>query len=340
MLMILVVFIHSHNIADRLLSGNTVLQHGYSSFFQDFISDGICYVAVPLFFCISGYLFFLKFKAGFNEFKLKYTKRFRTLLIPYLIWTIGVLGIYFLLQLFPGTRNFSEIKIRDFTTIDFFNRIFITPIPLQFWFVRDLILITILSPIVYWLIRILNFIPVLILFIAWILDVDFIVLSNFSLLFFAFGAYLSIKKDTVLLKDFSKKHWIFMSLWLALVLCRTILLYINFENHIVLTILLKSVILFGLLAVWSSYDYLFYTKDLSKIRIYKVFSFSFFVFAFHIPILNVFKRGLFYFMGKEEFASLYIYLAAPFITISLGLFIGYCLKRFVPGFYGILTGER
>ena len=340
LLMILVVFIHSHNIAGRLLSGNTVLSNGYSSFIQDFISDGICYIAVPLFFCISGYLFFFNFKAGFKEFKSKYTKRFRTLVIPYLFWTIGVLLVYFILQLFPGTSNFSEIRIKDFRAIDFFNRIFIAPIPLQLWFVRDLIIITILSPVVYWLIRVLNFIPVLVLFVAWLFDFDFIILSNFSLLFFAFGAYLSIKKDTVLLKDFSKNHWIFMSLWLALILCRTILLYNNFDNPIVFNILIKSIILSGLFAVWCSYDFLFYKKDLSNIRIYSVFSFSFFIFAFHIPILNVFKRVLFYLIGKDEFASLFIYLAAPAITISLGILIGYNLKRFVPAFYGIITGAR
>jgi len=310
LLMILVVFIHSHNIAVKLLSGNTVLKHGYSSFIQDFISDGICYIAVPLFFCISGYLFFLKFEGSYKEFKSKYTKRFRTLVIPYLIWSIGVLLIFFIIQLLPVTSSLSENKIKDYSTV------------------------------VYWLIRVLNFIPVGILFVAWIFDVDFTVPASVSLLFFVVGAYLSIKKDTLLLTDFSKRYLPFTVLWLALVLCRTILLYLNFENQVVLTILLKSFIVIGLLAAWSLYDFLFYKKDLSKISIYSVFSFSFFIFVFHIPILNVFKRGLFYFLGKEEFASLIIYITAPVITISLGILIGYYLKRYVPSFYGIITGGR
>jgi len=340
LLMILVVFIHSHNIAVKLLSGNTVLKHGYSSFIQDFISDGICYIAVPLFFCISGYLFFLKFEGSYKEFKSKYTKRFRTLVIPYLIWSIGVLLIFFIIQLLPVTSSLSENKIKDYSTVELLTKIFITPIPLQLWFVRDLILLTILSPVVYWLIRVLNFIPVGILFVAWIFDVDFTVPASVSLLFFVVGAYLSIKKDTLLLTDFSKRYLPFTVLWLALVLCRTILLYLNFENQVVLTILLKSFIVIGLLAAWSLYDFLFYKKDLSKISIYSVFSFSFFIFVFHIPILNVFKRGLFYFLGKEEFASLIIYITAPVITISLGILIGYYLKRYVPSFYGIITGGR
>src|SRR5665647_1106940 len=119
LLMIMVVFIHSINISDKIVSGNIILAKGYSSFIQTFISDGICLIAVPLFFVISGYLFFLNLEGTLDEFHTKYKKRLKTLLVPYLFWSIGVLLFFIVLQQIPQTISlFSNKLIRDYSSLE------------------------------------------------------------------------------------------------------------------------------------------------------------------------------------------------------------------------------
>lgn len=50
---------------------------------QKIVGGGLCSVAVPLFYLISGYLFFIKVPKGLTSIFEKLKKRCRTLLIPY-----------------------------------------------------------------------------------------------------------------------------------------------------------------------------------------------------------------------------------------------------------------
>lgn len=55
---IMVVFLHSYNVTVKFSPGNMSFNDGYNVFIQNFFSQGITRIAVPIFFCISGYLFF------------------------------------------------------------------------------------------------------------------------------------------------------------------------------------------------------------------------------------------------------------------------------------------
>jgi len=106
-LILLVVMVHSTNLSVRIDANFTTINKGVNSFFQNFISDGIAKIASPLFFAISGYLFFLNINEGKPaEFLEKYKKRFRTLVIPYLLWSIFGLIFYFAIQSIPYFKPF------------------------------------------------------------------------------------------------------------------------------------------------------------------------------------------------------------------------------------------
>ena len=62
LLMIMVVNIHSYNLLP-------IIPKGYNTFIQDLFSQGFSRIAVPLFFIISGYLFFLNIKEGSSLFR-------------------------------------------------------------------------------------------------------------------------------------------------------------------------------------------------------------------------------------------------------------------------------
>ena len=97
-----VVILHSNNLEDpSVLNINTLI--------QNFIGQGIVRIAVPMFFLISGYLFFYKFKPSKEAFLNKYKKRFKSLFIPYFLWCTGWLVILYLVELTSfGRAMFSD----------------------------------------------------------------------------------------------------------------------------------------------------------------------------------------------------------------------------------------
>ncbi|MGN1051453.1 MAG: acyltransferase family protein, partial [Acutalibacteraceae bacterium] len=87
---IAVVFIHSYNYADSYLLAETTISEGFNIFamMQYFISNGITRFAIPIFFILSGYLFFRNFDLSFKGYFAKIKSRFFSLVIPFVVWVI------------------------------------------------------------------------------------------------------------------------------------------------------------------------------------------------------------------------------------------------------------
>jgi hypothetical protein len=124
------------------------------------------------------------------------------------------------------------------------------------------------------------------------------------------------------------------------VFCKTFLSYIGFDKSNIILILQRSSIILGILAIWFVYDKLFKNKDVSNTKIYSLFQYTFFIYAFHEPMINIVKKILYFFMGTNEFNSFIIYLLAPSITLFFALMVAFSLKNISPGFYKIITGRR
>ena len=339
--LIMVVYLHSYNLVKNTNTGNTEIYKSFNSFFQDFFSQGITGIAVPLYFSISGYLFFKNINGPLNEFITKFKKRLKTLVLPYLFWSVLGLLFFFILQNIPQLKTYcTTVLIRDYTFRHLLFIILINPIPYQLWFIRDLIVLISLTPIVYLLIKYFNYFTLLFFLFTWFYEFNFILFSNEAIFFFVFGAFLCLKKDNLIQIKFSIKSCIYTYIWIAIVFCKTSLVYMKFHNLLVLNILNKTSILIGVLALWSLYDILLKNKNLSNHKFYSLISFSFFIYAFHEPILNILKTVLFLILGKDEFVSFLVYIIAPLIVISIGVFLGFYLKRITPKFYGIITGGR
>jgi surface polysaccharide O-acyltransferase-like enzyme len=97
-LMIAIVVLHS-----QMLSIST----GFGRLFQMFMTQEITRIAVPLFFLISGYLFFVNYhKPAKVFFARKIKRRLRSVLIPYLIVSMGGLLFLYIMQSIPYTQFF------------------------------------------------------------------------------------------------------------------------------------------------------------------------------------------------------------------------------------------
>lgn len=153
---ILVLYIHSgfHDYP------NEIQGMVFNANLQNFISGMIGRCAVPLFYAISGYLFFTGLYDGGNAnypklwFKIK--KRGKTLLVPYIIACLFPVVFNLVLEFIPGieqfvnnkgiSKNFHQPidKILNFIYFDSGNG---SPYAFHLWFLRDLIFIVVLSPI-------------------------------------------------------------------------------------------------------------------------------------------------------------------------------------------------
>ncbi len=338
-LIIMVVFLHSYSISSTNSFSEKLATRGYNSFLQHFLSEEITRIAVPLFFLISGFLFFFNLKGTKEEFLAKFKKRAKSLLVPYLFWSSIWILIYFCFQAFPQTQAFFAGKpVRNFTILEFLNTLFINPIPFQLWFLRDLIILVLISPLLYLLIKYFKYFPFLLLLFGWYLNVNYYFIVNEALLFFTAGATISLVKNKILELNFSPKHTVFIFLWLAIALVNSILYYMIFENAEVRNILHKTGILVGIIAIWILYDFL-KKKNVESDQVSEIYSFSFFIFVFHLPLITFVKKILFKF-GNSELISFSIYLIAPIIVILISIFIGYLLKKFTRPFYEIITGGR
>ncbi|TXK75408.1 acyltransferase family protein [Mesonia sp. HuA40] len=153
-LIVVVVLLHSVSM-DTNSSELT-----FFKYLEYLLSLQLAQLAVPCFFMISGYLFFIKLKKDevwtLNNYGLKLKKRVNTLLVPYILWCLIWFGIIYLLQTLPVTKTFFNQPLYSLSTKEFIYNLIVYPLNYPFWFLRELMLYVIITPIIYILIRKFN----------------------------------------------------------------------------------------------------------------------------------------------------------------------------------------
>ena len=312
-LIVLIVLIHCYNIFDKSV-------FSINSITQDYISQVISRVAVPVYFFISGYLFFTNLDS-LKDWKLKVGRRIKTLLVPYLIWNLG----YGLLLLF--TPNSSIKFSNDINFIENFiqlsKQIFISPAINPFWFIRDLIILQLFS-FLYLILKKELRVCLLVLYAGLFLyeyTVPFSFLSSEGILFFSLGALKILP-----INSFNKeKKW--------KIILIMIISFLNLLNHLLVLkyeFLLHRICIFSMALLFIS---LFLNNNSLKINISeKIQNLSFYVFALHFPIIQILNKAL-------HWNHLTGYFLSFFFSLSISLLIGYFLSKF-RFISGLLTGNR
>ena len=108
--------------------------------------------SIPLFFGISGYLFFAGYRNTAAEIKRKWRSRFFSLLVPYILWCT----VYGLVQLFKAAYlGYDDLGL--FTPPNFIKGYWSTisgyPMSFVMWFIRNLIVYVALCPLIYFAAR-------------------------------------------------------------------------------------------------------------------------------------------------------------------------------------------
>ena len=342
--MLAVVFIHSYNYKDNFLTPTTSISEGFNFFamFEYFISNGIARFAVPLFFVISGYLFFRNYTSIKDSYAKKLKSRFFSLIIPYCLWAFISALFMFGLTFISVTAKTDIVK--ESVTNGAFSLLtcFIDPPAFQLWYVQQLIIFTIISPVFYLLIKNTKGLILILFAVPWILDLHFIINSQ-ALFFFSFGAYIAIfaKERYFVRKDNRITTTLITISWIAVSVLITILAAIQITDPVlnfVRLILYRVNEILGLTSAWVLYDHIF-KRVINKKVMVLASNYLFFIYVMHEPLLHLsYQLGL---MSKaSDIGHLILYIFMPICTIAICIVAGMIVRKISKPAYSVLTGGR
>ena len=301
------------------------------------VGRGICRIAVPCFFLISGYLFFSKLEDKWDTDvwfdKLK--KRVRTLLIPYLLWNvIAAVAIWGYRWIFA--------QIHGETYPGFFDHIAqmrglwdyagVLPFDGPLWFIRHLMLLVIAAPLVWLFVKHLRIWGLLALILVFI----FVGYIPEGVVFFSAGALFRVENKNML-REFDRiKYWA-----IALSILSLVALTIAYRNYPDLYratgnvfILAGTVVLFLLAGLAAGKG-----KKACPLLVQS----SFFIFAAHdILILHDFSHWIILHLlpFQREWMECVDLFLRPTIAIAICLVLYKLMDRFTPKTLSLLTGGR
>ena len=205
-MIVLVTFAHSYG---RVEDSFALLASDWNTyeFLKLLVSQTLVKVAMPVFFIMSGYLFFANVdKWDIAIYKKKIMRRVNTLLIPYLIWN---------LLMAVKLKTFSMSMLWSYwnpagTQIDWFGheQLMTAPANMPLWFLRDLMVVSLLTPILYILVRKFGYWLMAVLTVLYLSGVCAFIpgLSAYAVFFFTLGAFFSIRR-TDLIEIFRRFEW-------------------------------------------------------------------------------------------------------------------------------------
>ncbi|WP_454879211.1 acyltransferase family protein [Sphingobacterium detergens] len=346
-----VVFIHT-DFSDIVMAGVKQISFvNYPIFSRIFFlfSKVIFEACVPLFFFISGFLFFYK-TAGFSReiYLQKLKNRIRSLLVPYIFWNLLIILLLMLAQTFlSGSLVSGRNKlITDYNLLDWLWSFWDTshvnpltkktlPINSPFWFIRDLMVVVLFSPLIYILIKKLRAYAVIILGLLWIFNPFFYLpgLSIVSFFFFTAGAYFSIHKMNFVevLKPMLRA---LAPLYILIVAMALYFVGTGWWSYFYCA----GVIVGLILAITVSA----YFIERGKWHLNPFLTNgSFFIYAYHrLPLVFVIKILFKWLHPRSDGVLLLLYLACPAIVILLGLLIYSLLRQWLPRFTAVISGGR
>lgn len=333
------------NFVDANVSLETVKWYDYFTY----CLESIGHIGVPLFYVISGYLFFYKNEPfNGNVYKHKIKKRIKSLFVPYVLWNVYSLALIVLAsvvvpQYMSGRHNiinnFGVLELsKYFYAVDGNN-----PINGPLWFVRDLMVVSLCSPIIYYFIKrccqpFLVLMGILWLFGVW--DTSICGLYGFSssaFLFFSIGASFSIKH----------KYLCKFTIWGGKIIPIYILLNVLdnlmrgvFPNH---ELMHKLCIFIGILAF---IEFAVICVNKGSLKIFDNLSeYSFFLYCYHATVVLFLKKLLLKFVNFNSIMVanielVFFYMIIVLLIVIIGYVLYYFLRRTFPKFNNIIMGSR
>jgi len=345
-----IVFLHYGmypNLHTSPFGGMSITEHEVATFVNSFLLF-FFFSVVPLLSAISGWLFFAFLDERDADpavaLSTRIRKRFGSLYVPLVTWNflylVVLIGLY---AIRPGHDLFTALNIDlgHATPRHYFDAVFAVdhhPVAFQFWFVRDLFLTVLLSPVLWLLLRRAPLIGGAALFGAWIVNYDFAIFFRPDVTFFFYlGGLIRTKRAD--LEIGGRAVVVLVIAYLALVTLRSLAPYVIHHSSALLGGFTRMMRLVGVLACWGVFMRVARTNIGAQLA--RVGPFSFFLYAAHFPLMAEVKLQLWKLLpDASDFWMVVHYLASVSVTILLCLVSAYLLARFTPGLFALLNGGR
>ena len=284
---------------------------------------------LQILFILSGYLFF--YQKGENivffsiaefvkkTYTIKLLKRIKSLLVPYLIWSL----VSIIYKIVVKHEALSLSNPLDFILL-FWDSGDGHPVGLALWYVRNLIVFAILSPIYFIVIKSIGHLAIfLVLFLScfkWPIDYPFF--NVFLLL----GSYFALAGITL-------ENLVTKVNWLLCIVCYVFLkIFALFQQTDLSSVVLPLILIAGIMGLLMKYEP---SESIKKISLASTF--IYFCHPYFTGIRNIY-------MSWVDSSVIGFDIAIWFVQAATNFAICYCiyllLKKFVPKILGILQGNR
>lgn len=358
-LAVVVVIVHTFSYEEIVVSGIQYKVSEYSIFCDAhlFVDAFLRRISVPIYFFISGYVFFAGVKFNIDVYKQKIKNRIKTLLIPYVIW--NALAVF--LIIFKQLPIFEPFLSYDGSALNLSLRSILNcfwiydgglnphpvkglivgqyePINISLWYLRDLMVIVASTPLIYLLVKRFKTYSVYLFLVVYIISLAL----NFPIssiaggfFYFSWGAYMSIYNIDMMVA-FNK--YFKLSVVMYLICGFTYMMFSKTQPVIVEWILIIKAI-FALFACFNFAAYLLQNTSL-KVSTFLASS-SFFIYVSHYIFVGRLRKVLFMILKPDtgiEILAIYIYTVIILVLTLLLLF--FLLKRYCPSVLKILVGRK
>ena len=291
---------------------------------------------VPAYFFISGMLLFYS-KKSYTQ---KLSSRIRTLLIPYLFFNSIILIGYIILSLSGRPAVILEKDLADYGIIDYLRAYWDrgswsngngSPLLCPFWYIRNLIVLVIISPVLYYVVKYTKLLFPMIMGLLWINSYDSAYTLQ-SLTMFSLGAYFPINdKNPIVVFDQYKHLFLCLFIFLGVIDMSHAFITIPFSSQIHRLSLISNV----MLLLWIG-------ERLPKWQLYSPFlsKSSFFVFCIHYPIVLGFRSVFSRLYGWPDIMLILLYVCSVIVVTSVCVIVYNLMRKTLPRLLNVITGSR
>ncbi|MCM1135276.1 MAG: acyltransferase family protein [Clostridium sp.] len=322
--MIMVVFIHSDATPELPYK---LYIPSYVSNIKSFITDGICSMAVPGFFLISGMLLGSKEFTWAENMK----KKVRSILVPYIIINTFWILFFKVMQAFPQTAGYFSGEAYQINGIKEVISAFINPMPLYypFWFLRDLFIVNIFAKIINIIIDKYLILSIYLIAFLYLGEISIpLLVSKESLCMFAIGCCLA--KCKLEMKKIDEINGFY-------ILCVYIgsIFFRKASGGGTARLLNSSASL--LFCFWLAGKII---NSKWKSKILWCAQFTFFIYAFHEFYEAMIKKIIMIIIPQNGVVQLLEFLCLPIVITIVLIIIGSFLKKHMQRIYKIICGNR
>lgn len=310
--------------------------NGFIDWLRVFLGDSLFRIGVPCLSAISGYLLFRRGLEGFSYGKTIGNKAV-TVLVPFLLWNLAFFAFVYLAQgsgvgfgYLPDVVNATP---REMATFAFALEGW--PINLPLYFLRDLLLCLLLSPLLGYLVMRYPR-AALLAFLAYaVLPVPNGIFLKKSILF-GFSVGIAVALHRIDLKIVDRHAAAISAAIVAAALALSIGLYLTGPEFPAWLDMLRAVVaISGIVGSWALSALLVRTSV--GIRLAKGGGLSFWIFCAHYPLLIMFWM-VWNRLGIDHYVLFYF--TAPVLAFVILITSSAVVQRTLPFLHGLLTGNR